>query len=76
MERGSYVSLASLYFFSLKWTHFGYLEVYKQIKALQPPSVLFQFQTIIIKSGNKQSLIKSHSLDTDESFYVTLNSLK
>ena len=54
----------------------GYLEVYTQIKALQPPSVLLRFQIIIIKSGNKQGLIQSHSLDADESFYVMLNSLK
>ena len=53
---------------------FGYLEVYKHVKELQPSSVLFQFKIIIIKSTNKQGLLQSHSVD--ESFYVMLNSLK
>ena len=53
---------------------FGYLEVYKHIKELQPSSVLFQFKIIIIKLTNKQGLIQSHLVD--ESFYVMLNSLK
>ena len=45
-----------------------YLEIYTQIKALQPPSsVLFQFKIIIIKSANKQGLIQSHSR-VDESY--------
>ena len=40
------------------------LYVDTQIKALQPPSVLFKFK-IIIKSANKQSLIQSYSMELD-----------
>ena len=51
---------------------FGHLEVTTQIKALQQPSVLFQFEIITIKSANKQDLIQ---FQVDEPFPVLLNYL-
>ena len=60
------IDTAYLFFPTINLLFVSYL-VYTQIKALQPPSILFQFKMIIIKSANKQGLIQSHSR-VDESY--------